>query len=106
MTPNCPHSRLVFLGIQEFPGSKPFRLYNCEDCHTTVSRHRYFRTEEEIDSLMFKIDYLRWYLSVKENPDTPEKNFNTLESLINEVSRAKSILSNAEGTEASSGNKA
>lgn len=89
MTPNCPHSRLVFLGIQEIPDGKPFRLYNCEDCHTTVSRHRYFRTEEEINSLLLRIDIIRWYLERPDLPPKANKSFDTLEALINEVSRAR-----------------
>ena len=90
MTPNsCPHSRLEFLGLQKIPGDKPLRLYNCAACHTTVARHQYFRTGEEIARLMVQITGLRAYLRYKDNPVTPAKNFDTLEALINEVSRAR-----------------
>jgi uncharacterized protein YlaI len=88
MTPNCPHSRLVWIGDQETL-DKPLRLYNCEACHNTVARHRYFRTEEEIEQLLLRSDLMRWYLADKALPINPENNFEALESLINEVSRAR-----------------
>lgn len=43
----CKHEELEFVGVQEFPGREPLRLYNCTRCHTTVSRPMEFRTEGE-----------------------------------------------------------
>ncbi len=34
----CQHPNLVFLGMQEFPGQKPIKLWNCKDCHSTVTK--------------------------------------------------------------------
>jgi hypothetical protein len=56
-----------------------------------VARHQYFRTGEEIKKLLTTIGMLRAYLSNKDNPDTPHKNFDVLEALINEVSRARTL---------------
>lgn len=91
----CPHSSLEYIGMQDIIGEKPVRLYDCRKCHTTVARHRYYRTETELRKLNAEIELLRVYLLEEKNPDTPEKNLESLEALINTVSRAKSILSNA-----------
>jgi len=90
MTPNpCPHSRLIYLGIQEIPNNKPLRLYNCAACHTTIARHQYFRTGEEIADLILEIEQMRSYLLDEYHQEWEEQNFTVLEALINEVSRAR-----------------
>ncbi|MFC1477781.1 hypothetical protein ACFL6L_04875 [candidate division KSB1 bacterium] len=33
----CRHSRVEFIGYQECPNSDPIPLYNCMECHTTIT---------------------------------------------------------------------
>lgn len=91
----CPHIGWEYLADQPFPGGETLRLYNCITCHTTKGFPETFRTDLEIQHILFDIWKLRKYLLNKENPITKEKNFEVLEELVNTVSRARTLNTEA-----------
>ena len=87
----CNHPRIRFLGRQFFPGGEELRLFNCEICHTTVSRKGNRMEQDEIEALKAAADEMRERLLGPVEGWKRGDGFEELERLINEVSIAMTL---------------